>query len=772
MDSATNKKITEQERQAEIRKQIALLQAQLHNAPTTDFPSSPDRKRPSSTVLVPETPTKKRKPSENAASSKSRTGPISSKQRPSTTTAVPRVGSSVQVQRHEAASIPVPSSTVLQKLAHAHKQKSNGSEQEAVIRSNAFTAKPPPIVSPAEPDSADASARDDNLAIVEQLHLGPIDHKPPFDDPHFEKLEPNSGIRLSSRSIPHEDFQDHLEGRYYLSPSKLYSVVRLLPNKAGYDVPVCGDWLTIAVVAERGQMKYTKAAVGISRDEKLKLGGDDHDRMDALPTFNGSAAAQGPSRPFQKRQKAQDEGAKPTGKKYVNLKLVDFGCRTRGSSADGGKAKIRGDAYLSLLLFESDSFDVVTKEDGSKRKLYRGGSRGAFERMAKLREGAVVALLNPKILKPFQRATDKPHPTENILALTPESDESIAIIGYAQDLGTCRAMKRDGTRCSSWCDKRVSDVCDYHVQIAVERRRAARPEFAAGTSGMSTSAKKRPAYDPQRQWGLRPEGPSSDTTYVVSGHVISGSGLDPKMMFLGESYGREAQAKAARKLAADSDRALKQLLSRDKEGTKALVTAREFAKRKADALGSEGKGKKAAGKAKSSKAAGKEKARAEADPAGDGEDPEAQQADSKPRKSAYSAQLIKQLGFDPTSKDGRAQKDANIQQKLDALAALQNTRTIELGRRPGQKSSCVRQPEKNSSGSSVPLPETTASERSSSPATHDDLEYADLDEAGSPLAFPDSDDDELEKEELAAFGRPMGLSEGKMIDLDDSESDS
>ena len=182
----------------------------------------------------------------------------------------------------------------------------------------------------------------------------------------------------------------------------MYSVIRLLPNKQGYDVPVCGDWLTIAVVAERGPMRYSKAPVGIPRDEKIS---NDEERMDALPALDAPAsgpAASGPSRPFQKRVKPQADAAKPSGKKYVNLKLIDFGCRSRGGSADGGRAKIRGDAYLSLLLFESDSFDVVTKDGGAQQKLYRGGSCGAFERMSKLREGAVVALLNPKILKPFQ----------------------------------------------------------------------------------------------------------------------------------------------------------------------------------------------------------------------------------------------------------------------------------------------------------------------------------------------------------------------------------
>lgn len=40
-------------------------------------------------------------------------------------------------------------------------------------------------------------ARDDRLALIEELVPGPVEHTPPFDDPHFEKLEPNSGIRLS-----------------------------------------------------------------------------------------------------------------------------------------------------------------------------------------------------------------------------------------------------------------------------------------------------------------------------------------------------------------------------------------------------------------------------------------------------------------------------------------------------------------------------------------------------------------------------------------------
>ena len=79
-----------------------------------------------------------------------------------------------------------------------------------------------------------------------------------------------------------------------------------------------------------------------------------------------------------------------------------------------------------------------------------------------------------------QRSGDAPHPTDNILALTPESVASLAVIGYALDLGMCKAVRRDGTTCGSWCDRRVADVCDWHIQHAVERKRAGRAEFASG----------------------------------------------------------------------------------------------------------------------------------------------------------------------------------------------------------------------------------------------------------------------------------------------------
>ncbi|KAG0694889.1 hypothetical protein DFH29DRAFT_297665 [Suillus ampliporus] len=548
-------------------------------------------------------------------------------------------------------------SNLLSNLAKLSGGPAKQEQVKPVPRSHSLLARPEPEPSVAPNPEVDAvppsasqpasdfvPSRDDRLAIVEQLDVGPVDHKPPLDDPHFERLEPNSGIRLSSRLLPHDDLQEYLRGRYYLSPSKFYSCIRLLPNQSGYDVPVEGDWITIAVVAERGPVRTTRAPVDIAPD-------DDGRATDDEGGSNGNDRKDGNGSRTQDPQKQKP--SKSHGKKYVNMKLIDFGARSRSSSAGG--ASIRGDAFLTLLLFEADSFDRVTDDDGKVRKVYTGGSKGAFEAMSKLKEGDVVALLNPRVLKPFQRnnKTGKPHPTENILAIVPESAESVAVIGRAQDLGMCKVLKRDGKTCGSWTDKRVSDVCDWHLTNAVQR-----------TSGMTTtSSKKRKAdYDPQRQWGLQSSEASGsrggNATYVVSGHVVSGSNRDVSSTFVAESMGREGQARAKRKLVQDADRELKGLLERDKEGMRAVVKAREIgamtAKRTSD---------------------------------GASESDDAKTSKAPQTKLAYSADIIKKLGFDPASKTGqkRAVQSA-VQDKIVALAAVRESRKkFNLGPRPGPR---------------------------------------------------------------------------------------
>jgi len=113
------------------------------------------------------------------------------------------------------------------------------------------------------------------------------------------------------------------------------------------------------------------------------------------------------------------------GRKYVNLTLIDFG-------VGGKKGTSRGDAVLSLLLFESDSYDTVSRGDGLlPEKIYKGGGRGAFEAMSKLREGTVIALLNPRVLKPIQVSV-------NDFTLASPSNNS----GVSRTVGNCRNPAR------------------------------------------------------------------------------------------------------------------------------------------------------------------------------------------------------------------------------------------------------------------------------------------------------------------------------------------
>ena len=246
-----------------------------------------------------------------------------------------------------------------------------------------------------------------------------------------------------------------------------------------------------------------------------------------------------------------------------------------------------------------------------------------------------------------------------------------------------------------------------------------RPIATSRTSGLGNNSKKKPVYDPGRQWGLKPEDSSSGSTYVFSGHVISGSSSDSRSIYVGETIGREAQAKASRISAKDADRTLKALLEKDKEGTRALIKARQ-----------------ASGLKDASKDTDPSSSKRKPDPLpGDSEEEEG--ASHPSRKNAYSADVIRKLGFDPTSKAGKKNKHevAELQRKvidqfhsfppfaltwrcgfvwctdhsfsifpqLDLLTASHASRPIELGPRPGRSRSCVTIPDQKPDAGGVPV---------------------------------------------------------------------
>ncbi|SCZ94496.1 BZ3500_MvSof-1268-A1-R1_Chr12-2g03938 [Microbotryum saponariae] len=311
--------------------------------------------------------------------------------------------------------------------------------------------------------------------VIEHLQLGPLAHPPVPGDPEYATIEPYSKIRLrlalrelspGSRCIPHEDLQHHFSDRYHLSPSLLYSCARHQRGTDEVDVELDADFIVVGVLAWKGPVKVT----------------------------NPNAK----------------EGTKE--RKNLRFTLVDLSTPEASSSGHG---------LLNVILFEAYSVDNRIEADGYQVPVYQGGSGGAYEKFWKESVGAVVAILNPRILKPRQDPGKS-----NVYTLVPQNAESMMIIGRAQDLSSCKARKANGSSCDEWCDGRVNKYCQYHVHRAVKSTGVRRPETANVNSSLSTtstfnpseferqfvpSAKTRAArfaikdeYDPMRKIGLLP----------------------------------------------------------------------------------------------------------------------------------------------------------------------------------------------------------------------------------------------------------------------------
>jgi minichromosome maintenance protein 10 len=185
--------------------------------------------------------------------------------------------------------------------------------------------------------------------------------------------------RLRKRTLAHDLLQSHLSDRFHVPPSILYSIIRLSRDGTFYDIPLSGDWITIAVVAEQnGGVRTTKGGPAIGNEAS------DDDELDEPSISSLSATASG------KGQQASKKKGGP--RKFVSFKLVSLPTRSSGQTAS------QGDASLTMLLFEADS---CTKGVGGK-KIYKGGSRGAYEKFWNVRIGTVIAVLNPRVLRPLK----------------------------------------------------------------------------------------------------------------------------------------------------------------------------------------------------------------------------------------------------------------------------------------------------------------------------------------------------------------------------------
>ena len=152
--------------------------------------------------------------------------------------------------------------------------------------------------------------------------------------------------------------------------------------------------MTIAVVAERSEVRISglkEAAESDSEDEspakskKIKQG----------------------DKELSQKDRDMDKWRKRRGpRKYINIKLVSLPSR--------GKKETAGDAQLQLLLFEADAklygkeVEQGDKKGVSTKTVYQGGSGGAYEKWCNLMEGTVIALLNPRVLRPLRVSISQP----------------------------------------------------------------------------------------------------------------------------------------------------------------------------------------------------------------------------------------------------------------------------------------------------------------------------------------------------------------------------
>lgn len=115
-----------------------------------------------------------------------------------------------------------------------------------------------------------------------------------------------------------------------------------------------------------------------------------------------------------KRKRGKQTNSRP--RKFISFKFIDLGHGSYSSTSNSitsnvssGRNSLRGDSVLNLIMFEASrssrgTSDNLGNRGGISETVYTGGSGGAFEKWAKETEGAVVAIVNPRIL-PLQKVS-------------------------------------------------------------------------------------------------------------------------------------------------------------------------------------------------------------------------------------------------------------------------------------------------------------------------------------------------------------------------------
>jgi minichromosome maintenance protein 10 len=94
-----------------------------------------------------------------------------------------------------------------------------------------------------------------------------------------------------------------------------------------------------------------------------------------------------------------------------------------------------------------------------------------FDAFWKLIPGTVVAVLNPGIMPPKNRASGA------FSLKLASSEDTVLEIGTAKDLDFCTAIKGNSKECLQWIDGRKTSVCEFHMSLKVDKARKGRMQL-------------------------------------------------------------------------------------------------------------------------------------------------------------------------------------------------------------------------------------------------------------------------------------------------------
>lgn len=127
----------------------------------------------------------------------------------------------------------------------------------------------------------------------------------------------------------------------------------------------------------------------------------------------------------------------------------------------------------------------------------------AFDQFWKLTPGTLLAILNPAIMPPKPSTTNSNAHHSGLFSLKLGSSEDCVMeIGTARDLAWCVSVKKDGQTCGDWVNKTKNELCEFHVNMLIERERKGRMQVntmhrGAGNRDFAPKSRERSAGGPR-----------------------------------------------------------------------------------------------------------------------------------------------------------------------------------------------------------------------------------------------------------------------------------